>query len=57
VAEVMDLNGPQSATERETTREDDERVRNLLGRFVVLNGVRGWLIGVGGVAGLVTALA
>jgi hypothetical protein len=57
VAEVIDLSGPQSATERDMAREDDERVTDLLGRFVVLNGVRGWLIGVGGVVGLVTALA
>lgn len=44
VAEIMDLSGPRSATERETTREDDERVRNLLGRFAVLDGIRGWLL-------------
>ena len=55
--EFTDLSGPQPRTERETTKEDDERVRELLGRFGVLNGVRGVLIGVGGVVGLVTALA
>jgi hypothetical protein len=51
------LSGPQGQTERETTRGDGEKGKNLLGRFGVLNGVRGVLIGVGGVVGLVTALA
>lgn len=41
VAEIMDSSGPQSVAERKTTREDDERVRNLLGRFAVLDGIRG----------------
>lgn len=57
-AEFQDLSGPQTQTGNgRTTDEEDERVRELLGRFAGLNLVRAVLIGGGGVLGLMTALA
>ena len=55
--EFRDLSGPQGRTKRETTVDEDERARSLLGKFAVLDGVRGIFVGVGGIVGLVTALA
>ncbi|KAG7407597.1 hypothetical protein Forpe1208_v013420 [Fusarium oxysporum f. sp. rapae] len=54
--EFTDLSGPQEQTERESTAEEDEKVRNLLERFRWLNLVRAVLIGAGGVVGLYAAI-
>ncbi|OSS45185.1 hypothetical protein B5807_09126 [Epicoccum nigrum] len=56
VSQWTDLSGPQERTRREAGPEEEERVRELLGRFKRLNYVRAGLIGVGGVVGLVAAL-
>ena len=56
VSQWTDLSGPQERTRREATAEEEERVRELLGRFATLNYVRAGLVGVGGVVGLVAAL-
>lgn len=56
VSQWTDLSGPQEKTGREATAEEEERVRELLGRFGRLNYVRAGLVGVGGVVGLVAAL-
>jgi len=55
-AEFTDLSGPQARTQRDSTREDDERVKQLLDKFALMNGVRAVLIGAGGLIGLWAAL-
>jgi hypothetical protein len=55
--EFTDLSGPQERTERESSQEDDEKVRQLLEKFRWLNLVRAVLIGAGGVIGLYAAMA
>lgn len=55
--EFTDLSGPQTKTDQQTTEEDDEKVRELLGKFALLNSVRAVLMVAGGVVGLWTALA
>ena len=55
--EFKDLSGPQSQTSESTTMEEDEKTRELLGRFGRLNLVRAALTGVGGIVGLVAALS
>ena len=56
-AEFKDLSGPQESADQSTAEEDDdERVRELLGTFGWMNGVRAALMGLGGVVGLATAL-
>ena len=55
--QFRDFSGPQEKTGRETTEAEDQEVRDLLGKFAVLNGVRSVLMVAGGVVGLVTALA
>ena len=57
VAELTDLSGPQERTTEDSSEEDDREVRELLGKFAALNGVRAVLMGLGGVVGLWTALA
>ena len=57
VSEMMDLSGPQEATKRRTTGQDDEEVRVLLERFKWLNWTRAVLIGGGGIVGCVIALS
>lgn len=56
-AEFRDLSGPQEKTERDSTRAEDEEVRELLDKFGKMNAVRAVLMGAGGVVGLATALA
>ncbi|KAL8803338.1 MAG: hypothetical protein Q9182_003226 [Xanthomendoza sp. 2 TL-2023] len=56
-SEWTDLSGPQGKTGEETSKEDDEKVGELLERFGLMNMVRAVLIGGGGVVGLLTALA
>ena len=55
--EFRDLSGPQERTSEKSSKQDDEKVRALLEKFGRLNAVRALLIGVGGVLGLITALA
>ncbi|KAK0304358.1 hypothetical protein LTR01_007459 [Friedmanniomyces endolithicus] len=57
VEELTDLSGPQGRTTDDSSEEDDREVRELLGKFAMLNGVRAVLMGLGGVVGLWTALA
>ena len=52
-----DLSGPMEKTADASTKEEDEEVRELLGKFGRLNAVRAVLLGAGGVVGLATALA
>lgn len=54
--QFTDLSGPQAKTETTTTKEEDEKARELLGKFGQLNLVRAILLGTGGVVGLATAL-
>lgn len=54
--EFTDLSGPQERTEKDSSQEDDEEVRQLLEKFRWLNLVRAVLIGAGGVVGLYAAL-
>ncbi|KAJ4990273.1 hypothetical protein SVAN01_04155 [Stagonosporopsis vannaccii] len=56
ISQWSDVSGPQSKTVREATREQEERVQELLKRFGRLNYVRATLMGVGGAVGLVGAL-
>ena len=57
VSQWTDLSDPQSHTQRESTAQEDEEVRGLLSKFEKLNYVRAGLMGLGGVVGLVGALA
>ncbi|RBR14435.1 uncharacterized protein FIESC28_07671 [Fusarium coffeatum] len=54
--EFTDLSGPQERTEKDSSQEQDEEVRQLLEKFRWLNLVRAVLIGAGGVVGLYAAL-
>jgi len=56
-AEFKDVSGPQAKTESDSTKAEDEEVRELLGKFARLNAVRAALMGAGGIVGLATALA
>ena len=51
-----DLSGPQANTEDSTTKEEDDKVKELLDTFGRLNLVRAFLLGAGGVVGLATVL-
>ena len=57
ISQFKDLSGPQEKTESESTAEEDEKVRELLGKFGGLNAVRAVLAGVGGIVGLVAVLS
>lgn len=57
LAEFKDLSLPMEKTERDSTPEEDEKARELLGKFRQLNMVRAFLLLGGGVVGLATALA
>ncbi|KAL1304368.1 hypothetical protein AAFC00_003371 [Neodothiora populina] len=54
--QITDLSGPQSKTRDDSTAREDERARELLGKFGRMNMGRAVLIGAGGVVGLCTAL-
>ncbi|KAF2418386.1 hypothetical protein EJ08DRAFT_63800 [Tothia fuscella] len=57
VNQFSDLSGPQGKTDEEaSSKEEEERVQELLTKFAWLNGGRAVLVGVGGVVGLVVAL-
>lgn len=55
--QFTDLSGPQEKTEKETSKQEDERVRELLGKFKVMNWGRALLLGSGGIVGLFCALS
>ncbi|KAK3115526.1 hypothetical protein LTR53_005021 [Teratosphaeriaceae sp. CCFEE 6253] len=57
VEELSDLSVPQGRTTRESSEQDDREVRELLGKFGMLNGLRAALMAVGGMVGLWTALS
>ncbi|KAF1831010.1 hypothetical protein BDW02DRAFT_572481 [Decorospora gaudefroyi] len=57
VSQWTDLSVPQEKTEKESGAEMDREVRVLLDKFSKLNMVRAVAIGVGGVVGLMGALA
>ncbi|CAK3973694.1 hypothetical protein DOTSEDRAFT_69315 [Lecanosticta acicola] len=54
--EFTDLSGPQEKTELDSTEEEDEEVRQMLGTFARQNAVRAVLLGAGGVVGLLAAI-
>lgn len=56
-SEFSDLSKPQGKVENKTTEDDDEKVGKLLTTFGRLNMARAILLGVGGILGLLTALA
>ncbi|USW49395.1 hypothetical protein Slin15195_G027140 [Septoria linicola] len=56
VDEYSDLSKPQSKTARSSTDAEDKEVRDMLAKFARQNWVRAFLLGGGGIAGLVTAL-
>ena len=55
--QITDLSGPQSKTPRDSTAKEDEEVQEMLGKFRRQNAVRALLCGLGGIVGLVAALA
>lgn len=57
INQLTDLSGPEEKTQESSTREEDEEVRQLVARFSHLNSVRAFLMGLGGVVGLIGALA
>jgi hypothetical protein len=58
VSQWSDVSGPQERTREEgSTEREDEEVRKLLEKFGRMNAVRGFLLGLGGVVGLVVGLA
>lgn len=56
-SQFADLSLPQSHTEEPTTEKEDQETRELLGRFALLNFVRAVSTGLGGIVGLMAALA
>lgn len=50
--QFTDLSGPQGRTTKESSREEDEEVRGLLGKFGRMNLVRAAGFGIGGFIGL-----
>ena len=54
--QFTDLSGPQAKTDRDSSAEEDEKVRQLLTKFARLNLVRACLMIAGGLVGLLTAL-
>ncbi|KAL5115089.1 hypothetical protein ACEQ8H_007004 [Pleosporales sp. CAS-2024a] len=57
VSPWWDWSPPQERTRRDSSKKQDEEVKGLLDRFAMLNGVRAMLMGLGGVVGLMGALA
>lgn len=57
VSQWFDFSPPQERTRKESNKKQDEEVRGLLEKFGKLNWVRAGLMGVGGLVGLVGALA
>lgn len=55
-SQFTDVSGPSEKTGRESSAQEDAEVRKLLEKFGKLNALRGFLIGLGGVVGLATAL-
>lgn len=55
-SQFTDLSGPQTKTSEETSREEDDKVQELLSRFAWMNSARALAIGTGGVVGLWAAL-
>jgi len=56
-SQFTDVSGPLEKTGRESSAQEDAEVKGLLEKFGKLNALRGFLIGLGGVVGLATALA
>jgi hypothetical protein len=57
VSQWSDVSGPRERTREESTRAEDEEVKVLLEKFGRMNALRGVLLGLGGVVGLVVGLA
>ena len=57
INELTDLSDPQAVAGREASEGQERRVRALLDRFGWMNGVRGALLALGGVVGLVVMVA
>lgn len=56
VSQYTDLSGPQEQTDQETSAAEDQEVIRLLEKFSRLNYVRAFLLGGGGLVGLLVAL-
>lgn len=56
VNQFTDLSLPQGHTKQDTSMNEDNEVRELLGRFGQMNFVRAVLLGTGGIVGLAGAL-
>lgn len=54
--QFTDLSEPQSKTDEDSTKAEDEEVRELLAKFERMNAVRAVCMAAGGVVGLATAL-
>lgn len=57
VNQFTDLSGPQERTVKDSSKEEDERTRELLEKFKWINWVRAGLLASGGIVGLMGALA
>ncbi|KAJ4366050.1 hypothetical protein N0V95_000276 [Ascochyta clinopodiicola] len=57
ISQWSDVSDPQEKTARDSSKQQDEEVQALLTKFERLNYVRAALIGIGGIVGLVGALA
>jgi hypothetical protein len=57
VSQFSDLSGPQEKTPKESSKQEDAEVKQLLEKFGKLNALRGFLLGLGGIVGLAVALA
>ncbi|KAH7061980.1 hypothetical protein BKA63DRAFT_527195 [Paraphoma chrysanthemicola] len=57
VSQWLDFSPPQERTRKDSSKKQDEEVRELLEKFKFLNWARAVLMGVGGVVGLSAALA
>jgi hypothetical protein len=57
VSQWWDLSPPQERTQRESSKKQDEEVRGLLEKFGRMNGIRAGVMALGGIVGLVGALA
>lgn len=57
VSQWFDLSPPQERTRKDSSKKQDEEVRELLEKFKALNWARAVLMGIGGVVGLSAALA
>ena len=56
-SELRDLSGPTTKTQKSSSKAEDQEVRDMLAKFGRQNLVRAFLLGGGGIVGLLAALA